>query len=59
MHKGGDGRKDRRKDRHQEIPLCVPQDIGPLGPLLKKEEKKVRTFLKAYMNVKTNACRRI
>ena len=40
MAKGGDGRKDGRtegrKDGRLEIPPCVLQDIGPLGPLPKK-----------------------
>ena len=27
---------DRRMDGHLEIPPCVLQDIGPLGPLPKK-----------------------
>ena len=31
-----DGRKDGRTDGRLEIPPCVPQDIGPLGPLPKK-----------------------
>ena len=35
MAKGG-GRKDGRKDGRLEIPPCVLQDIGPLGPLPKK-----------------------
>ena len=50
MAKGGDGRKDGRKDGRTEgrkdgrleIPPCVLQDIGPLGPLPKKEEKKMK-----------------
>ena len=40
--RGGDGRtegrKDGRKDGRLEIPPCVLQDIGPLGPLPKKEK---------------------
>ena len=38
MAKGGgkDGRKDGRTDGRLEIPPCVLQDIGPLGPLPKK-----------------------
>ena len=44
MAKGGDGRTDGRKegrtdgrkDGRLEIPPCVLQDIGPLGPLPKK-----------------------
>ena len=43
-NRGGDGRKDRRtegrKDGRLEIPPCVLQDIGPLGPLPKKEKIK-------------------
>ena len=34
---GTDGRKDGRKDGCMEIPPCVLQDIGPLGPLPKKD----------------------
>ena len=34
-----DGRKDGRSDGHLEISPCVLQDIGPLGPLPKMEEK--------------------
>ena len=30
------GGTDGRKDRRLEIPPCVLQDIGPLGPLPKK-----------------------
>ena len=45
MAKGGDGRTDGstdgrtegRKDGHLEIPSFVLQEIGPLGPLPKKE----------------------
>ena len=33
----GGGRTEGRKDRRLEIPPCVLQDIGPLGPLPKKE----------------------
>ena len=33
---GTDGRKDGRTDGRMEIPPCVLQDIGPLGPLPKK-----------------------
>ena len=37
---GGDGRTegrtDGRTDGRMEIPPCVLQDIGPLGPLPKK-----------------------
>ena len=36
-----EGRKDRRKDgRTSGNSPCVLQDIGPLGPLPKKEERK-------------------
>ena len=35
-NRGGDGWTDGRKDGHLEIPPCVLQDIGPLGPLPKK-----------------------
>ena len=42
MAKGGDGRTDGRTDGRLEIPPCVLQDIGPLGPLPKKDLK--RTF---------------
>ena len=42
---GGDGRtegrKDGRKDGRMEIPPCVLQDIGPLGPLPKKHLKRL------------------
>ena len=31
-----DGRTEGRKDGRLEIPPCVLQDIGPLGPLPKK-----------------------
>ena len=31
--------QDGRKDGHWEIPPCVLQDIGPLGPLPKKENQ--------------------
>ena len=34
---GTDGRTDGRKDGRLEIPPCVLQDIGPLGPLPKKQ----------------------
>ena len=41
---GGDGRTegrtDGRTDGRMEIPPCVLQDIGPLGPLPKKGETK-------------------
>ena len=33
------GRMDGRTDGHKEIHPCVLQDIGPLGPLPKKELK--------------------
>ena len=33
----GGGQKDGRKDGHMEIHPCVLQDIGPLGPLPKKD----------------------
>ena len=40
---GGDGRTegrtDGRTDGRMEIPPCVLQDIGPLGPLPKKDFK--------------------
>ena len=39
-NRGGDGRKDGRTDGRLEIPPCVLQDIGPLGPLPKKEDQK-------------------
>ena len=38
---GTDGRKDGRTDGRMEIPPCVLQDIGPLGPLPKKERDRV------------------
>ena len=34
-----DGWKDGRTDGRMEIPPCVLQDIGPLGPLPKKDCK--------------------
>ena len=34
---------DRRKDGRMEIPPCVLQDIGPLGPLPKKGLKRAPT----------------
>ena len=34
-----EGRTEGRKDGRLEIPPCVPQDIGPLGPLPKKHKK--------------------
>ena len=34
------GRTDGRTDGRKEIHPCVLQDIGPLGPLPKKEERK-------------------
>ena len=40
MAKGGgqmDGREDGRTDGRLEIPPCILQDIGPSGPLPKKE----------------------
>ena len=44
---GGDGQtggwKDGRKDGQLEIPSCVLQDIGPLGPLPNKEKKRNRS----------------
>ena len=53
---GGDGWKDGRTegqtegqmDERLEIPPCVLQDIGPLGPLPKeesKERKKKKYFI--------------
>ena len=43
-----DGWKDGRTDGHLEIPPCVLQDIGPLGPLPKKEyyDWKIMTITK-------------
>ena len=35
-----DGRTKGRKDGRLKIPPCVLQDIGPLGPLPKKEKGK-------------------
>ena len=35
-----DGWKDRRIGGRLEIPPCVLQDIGPLGPLPKKYDSK-------------------
>ena len=35
---GGDGRMDGQTDGHLEIPPCVLQDIGPMGPLPKNEQ---------------------
>ena len=40
--RGGDGRTDGRKDGRLEIPPCVLQDIGPLGPLPKKALKETK-----------------
>ena len=44
MVNGGDGRTDGRTegrtDGRLEIPPCVLQDIGPLGPLPKKNAMK-------------------
>ena len=37
MDKRKDGRMDGRMDGRLEIHPCVLQDIGPLGPLPKKE----------------------
>ena len=37
---GTEGRTEGRKDGRLEIPPCVLQDIGPLGPLPKMEKKK-------------------
>ena len=34
------GGTEGRKDGRLEIPPCVLQDIGPLGPLPKKKERK-------------------
>ena len=34
---GTEGRTDGRTDGHMEIPPCVLQDIGSLGPLPKKK----------------------
>ena len=41
MAKGGrkDGQKDGRTEGRFEIPPCVVQDIGPLGPLPKKDNQ--------------------
>merc|ERR1712105_209919 len=36
------GRTYRRTYGHKEIHPCVLQDIGPLGPLPKKEKKKAK-----------------
>ena len=45
---GGDGRTegrtDGRTDGRMEIPPCVLQDIGPLGPLPKKYCMSMRNF---------------
>ena len=35
-----DGRTDGRTDGRMEIHPCVLQDIGPLGPLPKKDREK-------------------
>ena len=35
-----EGWTDGRTDRRMEIHPCVLQDIGPLGPLPKKKERK-------------------
>ena len=37
---GTDGKTEGRKDGRLEIPPCVLQDIGPLGPLPKKGRNK-------------------
>ena len=37
---GGDGRMDGRTYGRLEIHPCVLQDIGPLGPLPKKEKRR-------------------
>ena len=39
-----DGRTDGRTDGRMEIPPCVLQDIGPLGPLPKKYCMSMRNF---------------
>ena len=41
MANGGDGRTDGRMDGRLEIPPCVLQDIGPLGPLPKKDKEEI------------------
>ena len=37
---GTEGRTEGQKDGRLKIPPCVLQDIGPLGPLPKKENIK-------------------
>ena len=41
-----DGWTDGRMDGHRTIHPCVLQDIGPLGPLPKKDAKVVWVLLK-------------
>ena len=46
-----EGRMDGRKDGHLEIPPCVLQDIGPLGPLPKKQfQVLLRIFYLPWSN---------
>ena len=42
---------DGRTDRRLEIHPCVLQDIGPLGPLPKKERKKERRKIRIHVRV--------
>ena len=53
MVNGGDRRKDRRMDGRKdgllEIYPCVLQDIGPLGPLPKKESRKKIVIFRKYI----------
>ena len=39
---GMDGKTEGRTDGRLEIPPCVLQDIGPLGPLPKKGKNKAK-----------------
>ena len=44
-----EGRTEGRKDGRLEITPCVLQDIGPLGPLPKKEMNKRRNSRKGII----------
>ena len=47
----GPGGGNRRKDGRLEIPPCVLQDIGPLGPLPKKVRKRKITIEETHNDV--------
>ena len=61
MANGGGGRTDGRTDGRMEIPPCVLQDIGPLGPLPKKggSDSHFRdvTNIRVFIGIVVEICR--